>query len=343
MTEVVEFTSIIRTKNKKNKTTRIKVIDNFYPLVGKAIIEPTNSLKILKTKPNTILIDKTTQKNLDLKLGESVKIQNISFEVVGIIKSLPDIGGFFLFGDQALIHKSSLKDLKINNLGTFLSFKYKLIKQDNNKKLPTNIISNYKNLEIKYPEDISQNLKNAIENFIYFLSIISASAILISGIGLKNSLFSFLSNNQFKIAIFKSLGFSSQNIKTLYYAQTLIILILCSFCAYILSLFIISFIDHSLLNFLNIQLKVQFKIYEYLTIQFFSILIFFIFSKPVLDSIDQVKVVDLFRNSSTHINLNYSRRSVLVTSIFVLIFIFFFCILNVKPQQTAIFFFFISY
>ena len=45
MTEVVEFTSIIRTKNKKNKTTRIKVIDNFYPLVGKAIIEPTNSLK----------------------------------------------------------------------------------------------------------------------------------------------------------------------------------------------------------------------------------------------------------------------------------------------------------
>ena len=48
MTEVIEFTSIIRTKNKKNKTTRIKVIDNFYPLVGKAIIEPTNSLKILK-------------------------------------------------------------------------------------------------------------------------------------------------------------------------------------------------------------------------------------------------------------------------------------------------------
>jgi len=341
MTEVVEFTSIIRTKNKKNKTTRIKVIDNFYPLVGKAIVEPTNSLKILKTKPNTILIDKTTQKNLDLKLGESIKIQNIKFEVIGIIKRLPDIGGFFLFGDQALIHKSSLKDLKINNLGTFLSFKYKLIKEDNNKKLPTNI-SNYKNLEIKYPEDISQNLKNAIENFIYFLSIISASAILISGIGLKNSLFSFLSNNQFKIAIFKSLGFSSQSIKTLYYAQTLIILILCSFCAYVFSLVIISFIDHSLLNFLNIQLKVQFKIYEYLTIQFFSILIFFIFSKPVLDSIDQVKVADLFRNSNTHLDLKYSQRSVLEISTFALIFIFFFCILNVKPQQTAIFFFFFT-
>ena len=86
---------------------------------------------------------------------------------------------------------------------------------DNNNKLPDGI-TKFKNLEIKYPEDVSQNLKKAIENFIYFLSIISASAILISGIGLKNSLFSFLSNNQFKIAIFKSLGFSSQNIKVLY-------------------------------------------------------------------------------------------------------------------------------
>ena len=339
ITEVIEFTSIIRTKNEENKTTRIKAIDNLYPLLGKAIVDPVNSLKILKTKPNAILIDKTTQKNLNLELGEKIRIQNISFEVVGFINALPDIGGFFLFGDQALIHKSSLEDLKVDNLGSFLRFKYKIINKDK-KKLPNNIISKNKNLEIKYPKDVSQSLRRGIENFIYFLSIISASAIIISGLGLKNSLFSFLSNNQFKIAIFKSLGLSSQNIKALYYGQTLIILILCSLCAYILSLFIISSIDHNLLNFLNIKLNVKFKIYEYLIIQFFSILVFFIFSKPVLDSVDQIKVANLFRNSSTHIKLNYSRRSVLEISSFVLIFIFFFCILNAKPEQTAIFFFF---
>ncbi len=339
ITEVIEFTSIIRTKNEENKTTRIKAIDNLYPLLGKAIVDPVNSLKILKTKPNAILIDKTTQKNLNLELGEKIRIQNISFEVVGFINALPDIGGFFLFGDQALIHKSSLEDLKVDNLGSFLRFKYKIINKDK-KKLPNNIISKNKNLEIKYPKDVSQSLRRGIENFIYFLSIISASAIIISGLGLKNSLFSFLSNNQFKIAIFKSLGLSSQNIKALYYGQTLIILIFCSLCAYILSLFIISSIDHNLLNFLNIKLNVKFKIYEYLIIQFFSILVFFIFSKPVLDSVDQIKVANLFRNSSTHIKLNYSRRSVLEISSFVLIFIFFFCILNAKPEQTAIFFFF---
>ena len=60
-------------------------------------VEPTNSLKLLQIKPNSILIDKTTQNNLDLKIGDKIKIQNISLEIIGIEESLPDIGSFFLF------------------------------------------------------------------------------------------------------------------------------------------------------------------------------------------------------------------------------------------------------
>ena len=46
----------------ESKTTRIKVIDNFYPLLGEVKVEPSNSLELLKTKPDSILIDKTTKK-----------------------------------------------------------------------------------------------------------------------------------------------------------------------------------------------------------------------------------------------------------------------------------------
>ena len=84
------------------------------------------------------------------------------------------------------------------------------------------------------------------------------------------------------------------------------------------------FLDYSLLNFLNIELKIKFRINEYLIIQFFSILVFFIFAKPVVDSIDHIKVSDLFRNSSSQLNLNYTRKSVIEIGILLLIFIFFF-------------------
>ena len=337
ITEVAEFTSIIRTNNGESKTTRIKSIDNFYPLIGNVKVEPAGSLKLLQTKSNSILIDKTTKNNLDLRISDKIKIQNISFEIIGVIESLPDIGEFFLFGDQALINKSSFKSLKLNNLGSFINFKYKMKGKDRNSELPLKISEN-KKVVIKFPDDVSKNLKRTIENFIYFLLIIAASAILISGIGLKNSLYSFLSNNQFNIAIYKSLGLNSQNIKILYYSQTLIILVFCSLIAYTLSLLIIYLIDHSLLKSLNVDLKIKFKLYEYLIIQFFSILVFFIFAKPVIDSIDQIKVANLFRNSNTHLNLSLTRKSFLEISILSLTFIFLFCILNVKPKQTVLFF-----
>ena len=339
LTEVAEFTSIIRTNNEESKTIRVKAIDDYYPLIGKVKVEPTNSLKILQIKPNSILIDRSTKNNLNLKTGDKIKIQNTSFEIIGEIESLPDIGGFFLFGDQALISKSSLKSLKVNNLGSFINFKYKMIGKENNWELPLKINKNNK-VVIKFPEDASQNLKKTIENFIYFLSIIAASAILISGIGLKNSLYSFLSNNQFNIAIYKSLGLSSKKIKTLYYSQTLTVLIFCALIAYSLSLLIVYFLDQSLLKFLNVELKIKFKISEYFTIQFLSILVFFIFAKPVLDSIEQIKASNLFKNSKTHLNLSLTKKSVLEISSLLVIFIFLFCIVNVKPKQTAIFFFF---
>ena len=339
VSEVTEFTSIIKTLNEENKTTRIKVIDNFYPLIGQVKVEPKNSLKILKEKQNTILIDNNTKNNLDLNIGEKINIQNVSFEVIGIIESLPDIGNLFLFGGQALINQSSFENLKVNNLGSFINFKYKMLKKDEDFDVGKEITEN-ENFSIKYPENVSQNLNKTIENFIYFLTIISASAILISGIGLKNSLFSFLSSNQLKISIYKSIGLSSQNIRVLYYSQIFVILIFCSLIAYIFGLTLVSLLDTDFFNFLNIELKVKFKINEYLTIQFFSIMLFFIFAKPVLNSIDQVKVSDLFRNSNTNLNLNYSRKSVIEISCFLLIFIFSFCILNVRPQQTGLFFLF---
>lgn len=340
VTEVIEFTTILRTDTEESRTTRIKVIDNLYPLVGEVKSTPSNSLEKLNTKLDTILIDETTKKNLDLKIGDEIKIQKTSFEVVGVIESLPDIGSIFVFGDQALISKSSFKSLKVNNLGSFIKYKYKMTEKNNNQKLPDEIRKN-QNIVVKYPDDVSQNLKKIIENFIFFLSIISASTILISGIGLKNSLFAFLSDNKLKIAIYKSLGFSSRNIKLLYYSQAIMILIFCSFGAYILGLFTINILSNILINFLNIELKVSFSLFEFFIIQFLSLSTFFIFAKPVMDSIDKIKVADLFRNSSTNLNLNYSKRSIIEISIFLLIFVFSFCIFNVQPLETAIFFIFL--
>ena len=52
---------------------------------------------------------------------------------------MPEIGGLFLFGDQAVISHESLKNLKVNNLGSFINYKYKIIEKENVKGLSENL------------------------------------------------------------------------------------------------------------------------------------------------------------------------------------------------------------
>ena len=338
VSEIVEITSIVKT-SKKNKTARIKIIDNKYPILGKENIEPPEALEILKKENNSILISEEIKNNLNLEIGDELRIQKIYFKVVGIIKSLPDIGSFFIFGDYVVIHKAKLKELIIDNLGSFVNYKYKLVSK-NGKINNLDRFEKNENFSIKYPKDLGENLTKTLENFIFFLSIISVSTLLISGIGLQNSFFSFLSSNQKKIAIFKSLGLNSKNIKSLFLFQSFTILIISSFLAYILSLFLVSFFNPNLLNNLEIYLEPKFKINEFIFVFCFSITIFLIFTKPVLNVIDEVKISDLFRNSSTNLYLNYKKSTILKITFFLFLFVCFFCLTNVKPKQSIIFFIF---
>ena len=60
-------------------------------------------------------------------------------------------------------------------------------------------------------------LKRVIGNFsTIFYSLVSISAMLIAGIGIANTLLSFINQNNLSIAVRKALGFYSGNIKKLY-------------------------------------------------------------------------------------------------------------------------------
>ena len=65
---------------------------------------------------------------------------------------------------------------------------------------------------------------------------------------------------------------------------------------------------------------------------------FFIFAKPVLDLIDKIKVVDLFRNSKSQLNIHYNKKLNLQIFTWLLFFVVCFCVSSVKPKDTAIFF-----
>ena len=332
ISQMIEFSTMVSTTNReKNKSlfTRIKTVDTKYPLYGSVENEPVGAFDRMHNEPNTVLINQSLSNNLNLKINDQIKVQDQLFTVIGIVKSVPDVSGFVAFGDWALAGEQTLEILKLNGIGSFLNYEYKVKfnETDNPEKIEErieNIFKNDEKVKLRYPENSASGLKRIINNFSQFLSLVSISAMLIAGIGIANTLLSFINQNNMSIAVRKAVGFYSGNIKTLYYLQLLILLFVVTTLAYGSSFLIVPVVDQYLSDGLGLNVLPLFSITNFVKIFLVGLLVLVIFSIPTISSIDQVKASNLFRNVFQNLEFYYSKKSIafslLLLSILILIF-----------------------
>ena len=334
ISQMIEFSTMVSTIDReKNKSlfTRIKTVDTKYPLYGEVDYEPAGAFDRMHNEPNTLLINESLSKNLDLKINDKIKVQNQLFTIIGIVKSVPDVSGFVAFGDWALAGDQTLEILKLNGIGSFLNYEYKVKfnEVENARELEKrieNIFKDDQKVQLRYPENSASGLKRIINNFSQFLSLVSISAMLIAGIGIANTLLSFINQNNMSIAVRKAVGFYSGNIKTLYYLQLLILLLMITTLAYGSSFLIVPIVDQYLSDGLGLNVSPVFSFVNYIKIFLVGLLVLIIFSIPTISSIDQVKASNLFRNVFQNLEFYYSKKSIalslILLSILVLLFSF---------------------
>ena len=122
-------------------------------------------------------------------------------------------------------------------------------------------------------------LKNFIDNFSQFLSLISISTILIAGIGISNSLLAFINQKITSISIQKAIGMPSASIKKIFYVELIILLILISLITYGLSFLLSPIINNFIQLAIGIELSTLISHYIIFTkILFIGVLVTIIFS-----------------------------------------------------------------
>ncbi len=342
VSQMIEFSTMLSTIGReKNKSlfTRIKTVDEKYPLYGNVVYEPIGAYERMQKEPNTILINESLSKTLNIKINEIVKVQDQNFTVIGIIKSVPDVSGFVAFGDWALAGKQTLEILKLNGIGSFLNYEYKIKFNENNKpeeieQRIEEIFKDDQKVKLRYPENSASGIKRIISNFSQFLSLVSISAMLIAGIGIANTLLSFINQNNMSIAVRKAVGFYSGNIKTLYYLQLFILLFIITVVAYGSSFLIVPIVDKYLSDGLGLNVYPVFSILNFFKIFLVGLLVLVIFSIPTISSIDQVKASNLFRNVFQNLQFYYSKRSVVLSFILLSILILLFTVGSEQPSYS---------
>ena len=342
VSQMIEFSTMLSTTDReKNKSlfTRIKTVDEKYPLYGEVVYEPEDAYERMQKEPKTILINESLSKTLKIKINDKVKVQDQSFIVVGIIKSVPDVSGFVAFGDWALAGKQTLEILKLNGIGSFLNYEYKVKfkPSDDPEKIESKIKDIFKDdqkVKLRFPENSASGLKRIINNFSQFLSLVSISAMLIAGIGIANTLLSFINQNNMSIAVRKAVGFYSGNIKTLYYLQLLILLFIITVISYGSSFLIVPIADKYLSDGLGLNVYPKFSLINFIKIFIVGLLVLIIFSIPTISSIDQVKASNLFRNVFQNLQFYYSKKSVILSFILLSFLVLLFTLGSERPSYS---------
>ena len=316
-------------KNSKTAFIRLRAVDDNYPLYGSITTSHPNRLKLFYTEDNQVLINENLSRNLNVKAGDTILLRNHQFIVNSVIQDIPDIGGAGIFGDLALINQEGLNLLDIKSSENFLEYEYRVKFSDdlevkNARNSLKEILIDIPETRLRFPENTSNFLQRTLDNFSNFLSLISLTAILISGIGIANTIIAFINQNQTSIAVQKSLGLSSRMIQLIYGYQILFLTFILCIMAFFMSGMFPHFINPFLPTSLGLNLQAVFNLGIFVRVSLITILAISIFLIPALNAIHKLSANSLFRNSFEFVNFNLTKKTIIINSILVTFLIFLF-------------------
>ena len=341
----IEFATMLSKEGESPVFTELRAVDDNYPLYGniETIPQIASERIFVNSQKPSVLINESIQKLLKLSFGDDVVIMGQQFEVVGLVSSVPDLAESAVFGEFAIISMESYEQFGLNSGGSFLDHEYRIkfknsTQVEEKEKLVRSIVEYDDSIEIRLPGESGQSLSRVIDNFSNFLNLVSVSAMVIAGIGISNTLLSFVNQSNTSIAVKKSIGFSSSFIQTMYFYEIMMILVLTSVIAYFIGVFSPLLANELLPEALGIDLQPTFSFIGYLNIFFIGLLVVLIFSIPSLYSISEIKATALFRNTFNPVSLNFSLMNIILLSILVVILMTYFVYQTEQKLYTVLYF-----
>ena len=341
----IEFATMLSKEGESPVFTELRAVDDNYPLYGniETIPQIASERIFVNSQKPSVLINESIQKLLKLSFGDDVVIMGQQFEVAGLVSSVPDLAESAVFGEFAIISMESYEQFGLNSGGSFLDHEYRIkfknsTQVEKQEKLVRSIVEYDDSIEIRLPGESGQSLSRVIDNFSNFLNLVSVSAMVIAGIGISNTLLSFVNQSNTSIAVKKSIGFSSSFIQTMYFYEIMMILVLTSVIAYFIGVFSPLLANELLPEALGIDLQPTFSFIGYLNIFFIGLLVVLIFSIPSLYSISEIKAAALFRNTFNPVSLNFSLMNIILLSILVVILMTYFVYQTEQKLYTVLYF-----
>lgn len=222
ISKAITFASMISSREYLQLSS-VKAVDSFYPLVGtiELISFKSNEVVELKSAPNiaSVWLDQRLIDLLKVRIGDSVEIGNASFLVSHILITEPDRGSSaFAFAPKAIINYNDLKKTGILQPGSRVRFSY-LFLGDNTS---VNFAKEQLNLAKEPGDQLTEigsnqgSIGNAVKKSENFFILGGLLSVLMAAFTVGISSQKFARRHISYVAVLKSLGSNSLELKKLY-------------------------------------------------------------------------------------------------------------------------------
>jgi putative ABC transport system permease protein len=207
---------------------QLKAVEQTYPLYGKLELKGGGSLAEALAKRDGVwgaVVEEAALKRMNVELGDVVKVGEAPVQIRALIAREPDNGlnAFASLGPRLMMSFDALGNSGLLQTGSLLSWQYRV-------RLPPGVSDKdtVEAIRNRYPRDgwRVQGLADAgggirfwLDRLTQFLGLIGLSSLLVGGVGVGNSVSSFLATRQRTIATMKCLGAPQRLVFTTYFLQ----------------------------------------------------------------------------------------------------------------------------
>ncbi|HVV41495.1 MAG TPA: FtsX-like permease family protein [Nitrobacter sp.] len=217
----------------------LKAVDDAYPMLGAATLDPAMPMRDLLAKHDGAsgdvygaAADPTLLARLDLKVGDRVTVGGATFEIRSAIAAEPDkLAGGLGFGPRFLVSIDGLRATKLLQPGSLVRWIYRVKLPDGatNDRAPAALVDAARatlpqaGWEIRSRDNASPQLARTITRFTQFLTLVGLAALLVGGVGVANAVRSHIDRRRDVIAAFKALGATGRDVFAIYLTQVMLL------------------------------------------------------------------------------------------------------------------------
>jgi putative ABC transport system permease protein len=325
----------------------IKAVDVAYPLVGQVILKDPGKIQTLLHTNGGIIADPILLKQLQVNVGDQIRIGRAIFPVVARLEKEPDaLTERLTYGPRVLMSLASLQATGLVQPGTLVRWRYTVQLADAAGDNSEALAAFRTKAETELPQsgfvvadrsNPSPRLTRTVDRLRQFLTLLGLTALMVGGVGVANAVSTFIDRRRKVIAAMKSLGATGGDVFIIFLTQIVTIALIGIGMGLLVGYLVPPFLSQLVGEALPIEARLTPSWPTALTATAYGLLVALLFALWPLGRARLIRPSVLFRDSVAP-QSTWPPRSILIASVAIGVLLLAFAVFSSGAQLIALYF-----